>query len=224
MGQVLLALSKADLLDPDKMFAEGQSSPLPLVIMRWWTGEKKSMFLSRLPGNKTAPHRQVDIRLCPTESLPYMLLGNSGDDMLMKLLRWRAIAKGWTLNEYGMGERTEDVVSSLLLFSRVMSRWWGRAIVSLAWGSGLTLAFPVEGTEIIVKDEQEIFDKVSQAVSPLTRHDTDEQLGVPYLEASLSQALWSPKCRFSRALLTVQPHQRKYAHYRTLKHFKNMDI
>jgi len=25
MGQVLLALSKADLLDPDKMFAEGMS-------------------------------------------------------------------------------------------------------------------------------------------------------------------------------------------------------
>lgn len=71
------------------------------------------MGLTRLPGSPTAPHRQIDVRLCPTESLPYMLLGNSGDDMLMKLLRWRAIVKGWTLNEYGMGKRSEDVVSSI---------------------------------------------------------------------------------------------------------------
>lgn len=34
--------------------------------------------------------RQVDIRLCPTESLPYMLLGNTGDDNLMRFLRMRA--------------------------------------------------------------------------------------------------------------------------------------
>ena len=69
------------------------------------------MGLTRLSGSTTASHRQIDIRLCPTEYLPYMLLGNSGDDMLMKLLRWRAIVKGWTLNEYGMGKRSEDVVS-----------------------------------------------------------------------------------------------------------------
>lgn len=34
--------------------------------------------------------RQIDIRLCPVESLPYMLVGNTGDDNLMRLLRLRA--------------------------------------------------------------------------------------------------------------------------------------
>lgn len=70
------------------------------------------MGLTRLPGKNSAPHRQLDIRLCPAESLPYMLLGNSGDDMLMKILRWTALGKGWTLNEYGMGKRSEDEVRS----------------------------------------------------------------------------------------------------------------
>lgn len=39
-----------------------------------------------------------------------MLLGNSGDDVLMKLLRWRASERGWVLNEYAMGERVPDVM------------------------------------------------------------------------------------------------------------------
>lgn len=33
-----------------------------------------------------------------------MLLGNTGDDALMRLLRWKAGEKGWMLNEYGMGK------------------------------------------------------------------------------------------------------------------------
>jgi DNA polymerase beta len=40
-----------------------------------------------------------------------MLLGNSGDDNLMKLLRWRAMGKGLALNEYGMGKRDDKLVS-----------------------------------------------------------------------------------------------------------------
>ena len=40
-----------------------------------------------------------------------MLLGNTGDDILMRLLRHRALAKGLILNEYGMGERAGDEVS-----------------------------------------------------------------------------------------------------------------
>jgi len=65
------------------------------------------MALTKLPdkvGNK-AIHRQIDIRLCPLESLPYMLLGNTGDDNLMRILRAKALEKGWILNEYGMGDR-----------------------------------------------------------------------------------------------------------------------
>ncbi len=38
---------------------------------------------------------QIDIRLCPTESLPYMLLGNGGDDAWMRTLRVKAIKEGW---------------------------------------------------------------------------------------------------------------------------------
>lgn len=55
--------------------------------------------------------RQVDIRLCPTESVPYMLVGNTGDMQLMKMLRGRAMEKGLGLNEYGMGKhaRTSHV-------------------------------------------------------------------------------------------------------------------
>jgi DNA polymerase beta len=69
------------------------------------------MFLTKLPDIPGAPYRQVDIRLCPTASLPYMLLGNSGDDNLMKLLRWRAMEKGLALNEYGMGKRDDKLGS-----------------------------------------------------------------------------------------------------------------
>ena len=114
MGKVLIALSNANLLDPEMMFSEGDS--LPLVFFtdqkELMKGEKKSMFLTRLPNSPGAVYRQIDIRLCPTESLPYMLLGNSGDDSLMKLLRWRAMEKGLALNEYGMGKRSNEVVRS----------------------------------------------------------------------------------------------------------------
>ena len=32
-----------------------------------------------------------------------MLLGNTGDDALMRILRCKAISKGWRLNGYAMG-------------------------------------------------------------------------------------------------------------------------
>jgi DNA polymerase beta len=110
MGKVLIALSKASLLDPEMMFSEGIISSPQGQEGKLMKGEKKSMFLTRLPYSPGAVYRQIDIRLCPTESLPYMLLGNSGDDSLMKLLRWRAMEKGLALNEYGMGKRSNEVV------------------------------------------------------------------------------------------------------------------
>ena len=68
------------------------------------TGPKKVIALTRCPrtGREDAPWRQIDIRLCPLESLPFMLVGNTGDARLMKLLRWRARSMGLLLNEYGM--------------------------------------------------------------------------------------------------------------------------
>ncbi|OCF42147.1 hypothetical protein I317_03998 [Kwoniella heveanensis CBS 569] len=102
MGRVIKALFDARLLDEETLFSRG---------------EKKVLALARLPRN-TSFHRQIDIRLCPLESLPYMLLGNTGDDTLMKILRHKAMAKGWVLNEYAMGERlsndegTEIIVKS----------------------------------------------------------------------------------------------------------------
>lgn len=42
--------------------------------------------------------------MAPYLSYPYMLLGSTGDSLLMKLLRYTAKQKGWCLNEYGMGD------------------------------------------------------------------------------------------------------------------------
>ncbi|EIW73236.1 hypothetical protein TREMEDRAFT_25387, partial [Tremella mesenterica DSM 1558] len=98
MGRVLNAMFSAGLFSSDKMFA---------------TGEKKVWGLSRLPGDPKALHRQVDVRLCPTESLPYMLLGNTGDNDLMRFLRYKAEEKDLLLNEYGMGQRVSISVGFL---------------------------------------------------------------------------------------------------------------
>ncbi|GAA5954542.1 hypothetical protein JCM8115_004619 [Rhodotorula mucilaginosa] len=66
-------------------------------------GVKKYAGLVRLPGN---PHYgRIDVRLAPYFSYPYMLLGSTGDSLLMKLLRFTAKQKGWCLNEYGMGDK-----------------------------------------------------------------------------------------------------------------------
>lgn len=116
-------------------------------------GEKKLLALTRL--TPASVHRQIDIRLCPLQSLPYMLLGNSGDDLLMKIVRNKAISKGWLLNEYGMGEREEmpgnnTRKSSVLLMDAKADR---KARIK-------------KGTEIMVKNEEEIFEK----------------LGLPYLK------------------------------------------
>nr|XP_019006078.1 uncharacterized protein I203_01400 [Kwoniella mangroviensis CBS 8507]OCF69539.1 hypothetical protein I203_01400 [Kwoniella mangroviensis CBS 8507] len=116
MGKVMNALIRDGLIQEDQLFSRG---------------EKKVLALTKLP-QPNSIHRQVDIRLCPLESLPYMLLGNTGDDTLMKTLRYRAIQKGWALNEYAMGERVEG-------------------------SQGVWVA---EGKEIIVNSEKEIFEKL----------------------------------------------------------------
>ncbi|WVW81337.1 hypothetical protein I302_103328 [Kwoniella bestiolae CBS 10118] len=116
MGKVMGALIGEGLIEEDQLFSRG---------------EKKVLALTKLP-KPNSIHRQIDIRLCPLESLPYMLLGNTGDDTLMKALRYRAIQKGWVLNEYAMGERVEG-------------------------SQGIWVK---EGGEIIVNSEKEIFEKL----------------------------------------------------------------
>ncbi|KAM0792678.1 hypothetical protein ACM66B_002458 [Microbotryomycetes sp. NB124-2] len=69
-------------------------------LMNGW---KKYAGLIKLPGYKH--FRRIDIRLAPFHSYPYLLLGCSGDALLMKLLRHTAKQKGWCLNEYGMGKK-----------------------------------------------------------------------------------------------------------------------
>ncbi|GAA6034997.1 hypothetical protein JCM8097_002135 [Rhodosporidiobolus ruineniae] len=66
-------------------------------------GWKKYAGLVRLPKHKH--YRRIDLRLCPAPSFPYLLLGCTGDSMLMKLLRHTAKKKGMCLNEYGMGDK-----------------------------------------------------------------------------------------------------------------------
>lgn len=63
--------------------------------------------LIRLPRHES--FRRIDIRLAPYHSYPYMLLGSSGDAMLMKLLRHTAKQKGMCLNEYGMGDKVRSL-------------------------------------------------------------------------------------------------------------------
>ncbi|KAK1921334.1 hypothetical protein DB88DRAFT_542876 [Papiliotrema laurentii] len=90
MRRVIAALESENILHKDKIFS---------------SGPKKVIALTRCPraGREDAPWRQIDIRLCPLDSLPFMLVGNTGDARLMKLLRWRARSMGLLLNEYGMG-------------------------------------------------------------------------------------------------------------------------
>ncbi|GAA6012661.1 hypothetical protein JCM10207_009072 [Rhodosporidiobolus poonsookiae] len=66
-------------------------------------GPKKYAGLIRLP--KHTHYRRIDIRLAPRHSYAYMLLGSSGDALLMKVLRHVAKTKGMCLNEYGMGDK-----------------------------------------------------------------------------------------------------------------------
>ena len=73
-------------------------------------GEHKILALTRLP-NSGAIHRQIDIRLCLIESIPYMLLNHTGDDALMRYLRFKPMRSGLRLNEYAMGPTTGTLVS-----------------------------------------------------------------------------------------------------------------
>ncbi|GAA5924967.1 uncharacterized protein JCM15063_005779 [Sporobolomyces koalae] len=66
-------------------------------------GPKKYAGLIKLPQHQH--FRRIDIRLAPYPSYPYMLLGTTGDALLMKLLRHTAKKKGWCLNEFGLGEK-----------------------------------------------------------------------------------------------------------------------
>lgn len=70
-------------------------------------GDTKVMALGKLPSEGSV-RRQIDIRLCPLESLPFMLVGNTGDDALMRMLRGKARDKGYTLNEYGIASLSGD--------------------------------------------------------------------------------------------------------------------
>ena len=75
-----------------------------IVLLR----PRKIMGLTRLPPTPNNPqprYRQVDIRRCPMDSLPLMLLRNTGDRQSMKILRKQAAIKGWVLNAYEMGKR-----------------------------------------------------------------------------------------------------------------------
>jgi len=70
--------------------------------------------LIKLPDHRH--YRRIDIRLAPYASYPYMLLGNSGDSLLMKLMRHTAKKKGWCLNEWGMGEKVSYLSRCSLSF------------------------------------------------------------------------------------------------------------
>ncbi|GAA5885027.1 hypothetical protein JCM6882_007197 [Rhodosporidiobolus microsporus] len=106
-----LAIRHPDFLDKDD---EETSKPMMKKVVeylekhkllekdnRLMLGGKKYAGLARLPRHKH--YRRIDIRFAPYHSYPYMLLGSTGDALLMKLLRHVAKSKKLCLNEYGMG-------------------------------------------------------------------------------------------------------------------------
>ncbi|GAA5855600.1 hypothetical protein JCM3766R1_005367, partial [Sporobolomyces carnicolor] len=108
-----LAVRHKDFTDKDD---EATSKPMMTAIVReleaqelvqeehqLMFGPKKYAGLVKLPTHRH--YRRIDIRLAPYHSCPYMLLGNTGDSMLMKLMRHIANKKGWCLNEFGMGQK-----------------------------------------------------------------------------------------------------------------------
>ncbi|WVQ76806.1 hypothetical protein IAR50_006480 [Cryptococcus sp. DSM 104548] len=97
MGKILRSLYDTKLVEEPKIFSKGP---------------KQVFALTRLPGNPDAVHRQLNIRFCPVQSLPFMLLSGTGDDMLYMKMRKRAFNKDWMLNDLALGERTLDTRSS----------------------------------------------------------------------------------------------------------------
>ncbi|SCV72654.1 BQ2448_4191 [Microbotryum intermedium] len=91
----------------DKIVQGLEASGLLATQYRLAHGGKKYMGLVKLKDGQH--YRRIDIRLGPYDSYPYMLLGGSGDALLMKLMRHRAKARGMCLNEYGMGDKFEKV-------------------------------------------------------------------------------------------------------------------
>ncbi|KAI9634286.1 uncharacterized protein MKK02DRAFT_28925 [Dioszegia hungarica] len=119
MGEIKRVLEDGYMLHPKKIFTGG---------------EKHIIALTRLDSD--SPHRQLNIHLCPTQSLPNMRLWYTGDQRLVRFLMSEARRGGNMLSEY--------------------------AISDMSAGHDLTRI----GTDIMVKDEQEIF----------------QLLGVPWLE------------------------------------------
>jgi DNA polymerase beta len=97
-------------LEQDSIFSSG-SFTYSSGQLKMTSGNRKIIALTKAPSKRDGAWRQVDIRLCPQASVPYMLVGNTGDMQLMKMLRGRAMEKNLTLNEYGMGKpmRTAEV-------------------------------------------------------------------------------------------------------------------
>jgi DNA polymerase/3'-5' exonuclease PolX len=107
-------LIEEGFLEEDSIFSSGQLMG-NVHERELTTGNRKIIALTKAPSKRDGPWRQVDIRLCPRASVPYMLVGNTGDMQLMKMLRGRAMEKGLTLNEYGMGKpmKTADVSDAI---------------------------------------------------------------------------------------------------------------
>ncbi|ODO03121.1 hypothetical protein I350_05966 [Cryptococcus amylolentus CBS 6273] len=97
MGKILTSLFNANIVEESKIFSKGP---------------KQVFALARLPKDPNAVHRQLNIRFCPVQSLPFMLLSGTGDDMFYVKMRKRALNKDWMLNDLALGERTLDTRSS----------------------------------------------------------------------------------------------------------------
>lgn len=84
--------------------------------------------------------------------------------MLMKIVRSRAWTKGWSLNEYGMGQR-ETIAASHTRKLPIGHTYHALEIAEL-----ILIAMIKAGTEILVKNEEEIFAKLDLPYLPVSIH------------------------------------------------------
>lgn len=174
MARIVAELEKHKLITKENqlMFGPKKYAVRPSLSACSLIGETDSTSLQgliQLPKHKH--FRRIDIRLAPYHSYPYMLLGSTGDALLMKLLRHTAKQKGWCLNEYGMGDAVRflpRVNVILLLILALLPMQYAkedevRCVCTVATRRLLTL-FPQNPNGFkpnslkIVKNEQEVFD------------------------------------------------------------------
>lgn len=120
MGEIKRVLEDGYMLHPKKIFTGGEhfdeitrSDDIVTGDIRLINpGEKHIIALTRLDSD--SPHRQLNIHLCPTQSLPNMRLWYTGDQRLVRFLMSEARRGGNMLSEYAISDMSGEQKSMLV--------------------------------------------------------------------------------------------------------------